>query len=84
MTNDSARLAALEVMVEMLTAHNMMMEAAPDQAMDDYRDVAVLALSQRRPESELDGLVSALDERLVKVRQHLEIVRELQARERVQ
>lgn len=43
-----------------------------------------MMLSQRHPEGDMDGLVSMLGERIVKVREHVEVVRELQARERVQ
>ena len=71
MTDGSPRLAVLEVMVEMLTAQSMAMEADPDQAMDDYRDVAAMMLSRRRPESAMSGLLAIMDERLMKVREHL-------------
>ena len=45
--------------------------------MNDYREVAVLALSRRRPRNELNDVVSALDERLIKVPEHLEIIRRM-------
>lgn len=72
--NHSDRLAVLEVMVEMLTSYNMFMHPDTDQAMDDYRDSAAMVLCNRRPEEELDGLMSVLEERLMKVREHLHVV----------
>lgn len=69
------RLAVLEVMVEMLTARDMATQADQDQSISDYRDVAIMALSRRRTADELDDVVKVLDERLVKVQEHLEAVR---------
>lgn len=73
MTNDSARLAVLEVMVEMLTAADMARWNDPDQALDDYRDVAAMMLSDRHPDDDLDGLLS---ERVARVREHLHVYRQ--------
>ncbi|MCY3702812.1 MAG: hypothetical protein OXG16_09045 [Rhodospirillales bacterium] len=69
------RLAVLEVMVEMLTARDMAMQADQDQALADYRDVAIMGLSRRRSADELDDAVAILDERLVKIDEHLAAVR---------
>lgn len=68
MTRELDRLAVLEVMVEMLTAADMARWNDPDQALDDYRDIAGMMLSRRRPEGDLDGLLS---ERVARVREHL-------------
>ena len=67
----SDRLEVLEVMVEMLTSRDILEEADPDQAASDYRDVAIIALSHRRTEDEMDGAVSVLDERLIKIQEHI-------------
>ncbi|MDE0149116.1 MAG: hypothetical protein OXM58_12165 [Rhodospirillaceae bacterium] len=77
-SKQSDRLAVLEVMVEMLTAQSMMMEADPDAALADYGEVAVMMLSRRRSEDEMDGLVPLLAERTAKVREHIEAVRRAQ------
>ena len=69
------RLSVLEVMVEMLTAHNMAMEADQDRSLADYRDVAIMGLSRRRTDDELDDAVSVLDERLIKIDEHLAAIR---------
>lgn len=69
------RVAVLEVMVEMLTAHDMMRDRDPDQALNDYRDVAVMMLAQRHADEEMDGLLDVFDERLAKIRQGVEIAR---------
>lgn len=71
------RIAALEVMVEMLIARDMAMQGNQDQAMDDYKDVAIMALSRRRTADELDDAVSVLDERLIKVQEHLAAIRQV-------
>ena len=76
------RIAVLEVMVEMLVAREMLREPNPDQSLDDQRDVAVMMLAQRHTDDEMDGLLDVFDERLAKVRQHIEIVRQLQTQER--
>lgn len=78
----SEHMAVLEIMVEMLTAQNMLLEANPDQSLADYGDVAGMMLSQRHTDDEMDRLLSVLDERLVKVRQHVEIFRQQLAKER--
>ena len=70
----SDRMTVLEVMVEMLTSHDMAMEANQDQALADYREVAIMALSRRRTEDEMDDAVSILDERIIKVQEHLHII----------
>ncbi len=80
--NLSDRLAVLEVMVEMMTSHDMLREPDPDQSLADYGEVAGMMLSQRHTDDEMDGLLSVLGERVVKVRQHIEVVRQLQAKER--
>lgn len=69
------RLVVLEVMVEMMTARDMMMQGDPDKALDDYRDVAIMGLSRRRTEDEMDDAVEVLDERLAKVQEHLAAIR---------
>ena len=69
------RIAVLEVMVEMLTTHDMMRDHDPDQALNDYRDVAVMMLAQRHADEEMEGLLDVFDERLAKVRQGVEIAR---------
>ena len=71
------RLAVLEVMVEMLTAHTVVRDRNPDQSVSDYRDVAIMGLSRRRTAEELDDAVEVLDERLVKVQEHLAAVRRM-------
>ncbi len=53
----SDRMTVLEVTVEMLTSHNMAMEADQDQALSDYREVAIMALSRRRTADEMDDVV---------------------------
>lgn len=68
------RLAVLEVMVEMLTAHTVVRDRDQDQSLADYRDVAIMGLSRRRAADELDDAVSILDERLIKVQEHLAAV----------
>lgn len=68
MTRESDRLAVLEVMVEMLTAGDMARWNDPDQALDDYQDVAGMMLSHRHPEDDLSGLLA---ERMARVREHL-------------
>ena len=68
------RLAVLEVMVEMLTAHTVVMDRNQDQSLSDYRDVAIMGLSRRRTSDEMDDVVSILDERLIKVQEHLAAV----------
>ena len=73
----SDRMTVLEVMVEMLTTHNMAMEADEDQALADYREVAIMALSRRRTEDEMDDAVSILDERIIKVQEHLSVIRKM-------
>ena len=80
--NLSDRLAVLEVMVEMLAAHDMMGQPDPDQALADYGGVAAAMLSQRYTDDELDGPLAALDERVVKIRQNIEIFRQQLAKER--
>ena len=65
---ETDRLAVLEVMVEMLTAADMARWNDPDQALDDYRDVAGMMLSHRHPTADLDGVLA---ERMARVREHL-------------
>jgi len=69
------RLAVLEVMVEMLTAHTVVRDRDQDQSLADYRDVAIMGLSRRRTADELDDAVAILDERLVKIDEHLAATR---------
>ncbi len=76
------RVAVLEVMIEMLTTHDMMRQANPDQSLDDYRDTAVMMLCQRHAEEEMDDLLDVLDQRLANVRRNIEIVRQQIAKER--
>ena len=78
----SDRMTVLEVMVEMMVTHNMAMEADQDQALNDYREVAIMALSRRRTEDEMDDVVSILDERVVKVQEHLTVIRQMMNQER--
>ena len=80
MTNDSTieqseRIAVLEVMVEMLTAQSMDREAAPEQAMDDYRDVASMILAERVSDAHAEGVAAILHERVTNVREHLHAIR---------
>ena len=75
MPHSSDRIAVLEVMVEMLTAQSIGTEADQDQALADYRDVAIMGLSRRRTADELDDAVAILDERLIKVQEHLAAIR---------
>ena len=77
MPDMSERMTVLEVMVEMLTSRNMAIEADQHQALADYREVAILALSRRRTEDELDDVVSILDERIIKVEEHLNVIRQM-------
>lgn len=70
--NLTDRIAVLEAMVEMLTAADMARWNDPDQALDDYRDIASMILSRRHPDDDLDDL---LDQRVAKVREHLEAYR---------
>lgn len=80
--NLSDRMAVLEVMIEMLVAESIIRDAT-DKSLDDYGEVAAMMLDRRHPERDMDALLRVLGERLVKVREHVEIVRQLQAKERV-
>ncbi len=73
--NLSARLAALEIMVEMLAAQSMMRERDPDKALADYGEVAVMMLSMRHTDDEMDAIVPLMVERSRKIQEHIEVIR---------
>lgn len=64
-------------MVEMLTAHDMAIQGDLDQALADYRDLAIMVLSRRRTKDELDDAVSVLNEWLIKVQEHLNVIQRM-------
>ena len=75
------RIAVLEVMVEMLTAQSMMRDRDPDQALLDYGEVAVMVLSQRYTDDEMDAIVPLMVERSRKIQEQIEICRTQMAKE---
>ena len=75
MIEQSERIAVLEVMVEMLTAQSMDRETSPEQAMDDYRDVATMLLSGRVLDAHAEGVAAILHERMTRIREHLQAIR---------
>ena len=82
MTNgESGRLAVLEVMVEMLAAQSMMREADPDRALQDYGEVAVMILTQRHTDAEMDDIVPIMVERSRKIQEMIETTRQQMIKE---
>ena len=82
--NLSDRIAVLEVMVELLASQSMLREADPDKALADYGEVAVMMLSARHSDDEMDSLIPALVDRTANVQEHIHMIRELQRRESMQ
>ncbi len=75
------RLAVLEVMVEMLTAMSMVREADPDQAIQDHGETAIMILTQRYTDDEMDAIVPIMVERSRKIQEQVEIVHQQMAKE---
>ena len=62
----------------------MLREADPDKALADYGEIALTMLSVRHSDDEMDSLIPTLVDRTATVKEHIEVVRELQRRESMQ